>query len=352
MIVTVGLVVIAFLLIFLPRMSAPSLVSSLTPPLPPPTVTLAPLPFVSTPITPSNSSITLLFVGDIMLDRNVAKRTKMAHDPLYLFRKFPSDWLNSADFTVANLEGPVTNIRRPPEKSIDFMFDPSVLLPLKSTGIDAVSQANNHALDQGSLGFNDSSKRLRDAGFLVFGHQVRDDEVAMATTTISGERFAFLGFNTTDNPLDETSALRVLNDARAMNEHVIVFMHWGVEYHHEPIQDQTNRAHWFIDHGADAVIGSHPHWVQGIESYEGRPIIYSLGNFVFDQDFSPETKQGLAVKLHFKNKELVVELIPIQVDQSQPRVVEGEEKQKRLDGIAKFSSPALYDRIVGGWIAF
>ncbi len=294
----------------------------------------------------------VLFVGDIMLDRNVARRSQEAHDLAYPFKKLPADWFNSFDYSVANLEGPVTDQRRPPDKTIDFQFDPAVIPVLKNEGIKAFSQANNHSLDQGSIGSADSHRRLQDAGFLVFGHEVEDGDVALATTTVNGAHFAFLGFNTTDNPLDEASALAVLGEARAQADHVIVFMHWGLEYHDRPEPEQRDRAHWFIDHGADAVIGSHPHWVQGIESYKNHPIVYSLGNFIFDQDFSTETRQGLAVALTFRSSEIDVQPIPVQIDLSQPEIVSGAEKTKRLESLADISEADLKDQILGGTVAF
>ena len=134
-------------------------------------------------VTPKEQPIRLVFVGDIMLDRNVARRSHEAHDPMYPFRRLPEHWFDSFDYAIANLEGPVTDKRRLPDKSIDFLFATSVIPVLQATGIDAFSQANNHALDQGEIGWRDSRARLQAAGFLVFGHEVRDDEIALATTT-------------------------------------------------------------------------------------------------------------------------------------------------------------------------
>lgn len=294
----------------------------------------------------------LLFVGDMMLDRNVRVRSASAHDLSYPFRHLPESWFASFDFAVANLEGPVTDKRRPPEKSIDFQFDPSVVAVLKDQGLDALDQANNHALDQGETGFQDSVSRLRDAGFLVFGHQVKDNAISMATTTIRGKQFTFLGFNITDNPLDRVAVTADMSAAKKLSDVVIVMMHWGQEYKNKPESSTVDLAHWLIDQGADVVIGGHPHWVQGIESYKNHPIVYSLGNFIFDQDFSVETRQGLAVELDVTDRGYVLKPIPIQIDQSQPRVVEGEEKQKRLEALAHISNVSLKDQILAGVMEF
>ncbi len=292
--------------------------------------------------------VTLLFVGDIMLDRTVAIRSQKAKDIAYPFRKLPSHWFDEVDYAIANLEGPVTSERRPPEKIIDFQFDPIIIPILKEQGIDAVSQANNHSLDQGREGAKDSHARLQDAGILVFGDQVRDDDIALATTTIRGKRFAFVGFNTTDNTLDADAASTTLAHARESTDYVLAFMHWGPEYKDRPSDSMVQEAHWLIDHGVDAVIGGHPHWVQGIVTYKNKPIVYSLGNFIFDQDFSVETRQGLAVKITFLEDQLTLEPIPLQIDLSQPRLVEGEARLTRLRHLADISDEALRGQIRGG----
>lgn len=300
----------------------------------------------------ATTSPRMLFVGDLMLDRSVVTRTKVSKSSSYPFDRLPKDWLASFEYTVVNLEGPVTDKRRLPEKSIDFVFDPATIPVMKEAGIDAFSQANNHALDQGREGATDSRRRLQEAGFTVFGDQVNDGDIALATTTVKGLKLGLVGFNTTDNLLDEQAAIATMAKARVKSDHVIVYMHWGIEYRDRPTDDMRRRAQWFIDQGADAVIGSHPHWVQGIESYKGRPIVYSLGNFVFDQDFSPQTRQGLAIALQFQASTTLLALIPLQIDLSQPRLVDSDERIKRLEGLAKISEEGLAEQIKAGMVSF
>lgn len=305
-------------------------------------------PVVTSTIPVASKESSVLFVGDVMLDRKVSLLSKKAKDLGYPFRQLPEGWFNQADFTVANLEGVLTSKRLPPEKSIDFQFDPAALPFLQETGIDAFSQANNHTLDQGRVGADDARARLRAGGFLVFGDQVHDDDVALATTTIRGETFAFLGFNTTDNPLDKIAAAAVLEKAHQEAQHVLVFMHWGTEYVDHAPTAVVDESHWLIDHGADVVIGGHPHWVQGIYTYKGKPIVYSLGNFVFDQDFSQKTQEGLAIKLLFEKNGVNIQPIPIKIVKSQPSVVEGEEKTKRLLELSEISQTDLREQIKKG----
>ncbi len=302
--------------------------------------------------TPEQFGARLVFVGDIMLDRNVADRTRLSGNPNYPFLKLPSGWFDSFDFAAANLEGPVTDLRRAPEKSIDFMFDPSVLPILKAQGLDAFSQANNHALDQGAAGYEDSVRRLSDAGFLVFGHQVSDGVLSLATTTVRGIKIAFVGYNTTDNSIDKEEAGPLIQQAARDADVVIAVMHWGAEYKDRPQAGTIVDAHWLIDQGADAVIGGHPHWAQGFSSYKGKPIAWSLGNFIFDQDFSTQTRQGLAVALTIKNGKLTLEPMPIQINQSQPSLATGEDLAKRLQSLANISDEDLRDQIRAGKMEF
>lgn len=308
-------------------------------------VVVPPIVFESATTT---ADLTMLVVGDIMLDRTVATRTTRSGDRSYPFRKLPTNWLSGFDVTIGNLEGPLTPTRRPPEKSIDFQFDPVWSSILKEQGFDAFSQANNHALDQGALGYADSVRRLREAGFTVFGHQVDDGLIALATTTVKGERLAFLGWNTTDNPINFTQAEEAIYRAKLQSDLVIAFLHWGQEYRDRPESDTVALAHWLIDHGVDVVIGGHPHWVQGISSYKGKPIVWSLGNFVFDQDWSKETQQGLTVALRVTDMEIGIQPFPVSIKLSQPALEEGEVLSARLNALARISDPEFREPIQTG----
>ncbi len=302
----------------------------------------------------ADGSARLLIVGDIMLDRNVARRTRESGNPAYPFAKLPPGWFASYDYAIANLEGPVTDRRRSPEKTIDFLFDPTVIPVLQAQGLDAFSQANNHALDQGNAGYGDSVRRLREAGFLVFGHQVADDAIALATTTLRATRYAFVGYNTTDNPLNREEAAPVIASAKGEADIVIAYLHWGNEYRNRPDASSVELAHWLIDQGVDVVIGGHPHWTQGFSVYKGKPIAWSLGNFIFDQDFSLETRLGLGVVVSFERhqgsgiKNLGLQLVPIQIDASQPHLLEGADRAKRLEYLASISDPELAGQIRAG----
>jgi poly-gamma-glutamate synthesis protein (capsule biosynthesis protein) len=232
---------------------------------------------------------------------------------------------------------------------LDFAFDPSVAATLRNVGFQALSQANNHQLDQGRDGAKESREALQRVGISVFGDQVKDD-AAVATTIIDarGTRVALLGFNITDNPLDKPAAEKALTDARASADLVIVMPHWGVEYESTPQPSVRDLGHWFVNHGADVVIGSHPHWMQSVEVYNGHPIAYSLGNFVFDQDWSKETNEALTLSLEIGKTSHVLRFHPIRLERSQPRFLDGEDRRLRLEHLAEISDPILRGSILDG----
>ena len=319
--------------------------------------------FANGPIKDQETT-TVLFLGDIMLDREVRariSRSKAADYPFSTIQGQEGRFFEGQDLVVANLEGPVTKTLRSPEKTIDFAFDPSVVPLLKNIGIDAVSQATNHTLDQGRAGADDSRALLAKGGIAVFGDQVKD-EAAYSMTIMdvrgrsesgeraTGKKVALLGFNDSDRPVDREKAGAAIAEAKGKADRVIVMVHWGNEYQAKPNARQSSLAHWFVDEGADAVIGGHPHWMQSVEVYQDRVIAYSLGNFVFDQDWSVETREGLAAGLVLDQDETKLYLYPIHIEKSEPKLLTGDARKARLERLASISDPALREEITGGMI--
>ncbi|MBI5654736.1 CapA family protein [Candidatus Uhrbacteria bacterium] len=298
---------------------------------------------------------TILFVGDMMFDRTVATRSKAGGGFDYPFRRIgnlKNGVMGEYDLVIGNLEGPVNKTKHASTKSIVFSFNPAVLPVLKDVGFDAVSQANNHTLDQGRDGAEESLQHLAKAGIGAFGDQTRQDATSsMGILESSGRKFAFIGFNDTDVRLNKKTAEGVLDKALRQADFVIVCMHWGNEYKAKPTTSQVSLAHWFIERGASAVIGGHPHWMESVEVYRGKPIVYSLGNFIFDQDWSKETNYGLAVGLDVAENASELKLFPIKIEKSQPFLLTGTERQTRLDRLAEISDTKLADEIKRGTIS-
>ena len=307
--------------------------------------------FAPGPIQPE-TNLTLLFTGDMMFDRNVAARSKAAGSLAYPFDKLHGQedrFFEGQDLVIPNLEGPVTPTRRDPVKSIDFAFDPAIVPVLKKIGIDAVSQSNNHSLDQGRLGAQESRKYLEAGGIIPFGDETREDaSSSVAVIERRGQKVALVGFTSMESPLDKSIAAQTIAYAKSRAPHVIVFMHWGQEYQAKPNAYQVELGHWFVDQGVETVIGSHPHWMESVERYHGHLIAYSLGNCIFDQDFSSETTYGLIVGLTLTPAGDELHLFPISINLSQPEVLVGDRRSQRLAHLASISDPSLRTQIENG----
>ena len=264
-------------------------------------------------------AVSILHFGDIMLNRGVSAQIKK-HGQEYIFEKLAGTeerFFSGVDIVTGNLEGPFVASRIPTTKSIAFRFDPALIPMLKQYNFSLFSLANNHSLDMGSAGFAESKEHLDAAGIAYYGRQFGVDNTSYTVQDVGNTRIGFVGFNDTNTQINEQKAQDIITQAGEESDHVVVNIHWGVEYNTVSHPRQRHLAHMFIDAGADAVIGHHPHVVQEMEIYKKRPIFYSLGNTVFDQYFSVETQTGLAVGIVFEEHAMCFTLIPLQSELSQ-----------------------------------
>jgi len=298
---------------------------------------------------PEEKTTSLVFGGDVMLGRSVSTRISK-NGAEYVFEKI-KDLVSAADFAVANLEGPVTKLNLDPSNRMRFRFDPSMAQLLAMTGFNAVSLANNHGLDQGSKGFSDTEKNLAAAEVGYFGNASGDDG-SVLTFMVNDHRFAIIGSQDVYRKIDPEVIGEKIAAAKAQGDFVIVYPHWGEEYKHEENSRQKELAHAFVDAGADMVVGSHPHVIQGIEIYKDKPIFYSLGNLVFDQYFSAETQEGLMLRLNVSTSGKTIDLLPYEIPQSQPVFAEREVADRMLTDLASWSDSGLEDEILNGAIIF
>lgn len=289
---------------------------------------------------------TVLFMGDIMLGRNVAMQmSKNGTD--YPFAKI-KDTVTAASFAIANLEGPVTKINNAPANNMRFHFDPILASFLNATGFDAFSLANNHGLDQGAKGETDTEANLTAAGLKYFG-DVSSDNGPILRFETNGQKISVIGLHDVYRKVDPVAVAATIAAEKQASNIVIVYPHWGDEYQHQQNARQTDLAHAFIDAGADLVIGSHPHVIEGAEVYKGKLIFYSLGNLIFDQYFSADTQQGVALRLNIGATGLIsVDLLPYEIPQSQPTFASGDAKAKLLQSIASWSVSSLKNQIISG----
>lgn len=267
-------------------------------------------------------SINFLFFGDLMLDRYVRELISR-HGLAHLFSLLEEEsFTKDYDYVFANLEGAVTNdgLHYPPELLYDFAFEPKTIAKLKDYNFNIFNLANNHLADQGRRGINETYQNLSDLGFYYFG--CRDGDISdnlefiefkrhedivldesncsLIITEKKSRKIGWLGFSIVYQTIEHSLILDIIERAKNEVDFLIISPHWGQEYQLKANSSQRDLARKMIDSGADLIIGHHPHVIQDYENYNGSYIFYSLGNFIFDQYFSPETQEGLAVSIELK----------------------------------------------------
>lgn len=289
------------------------------------------------PKEPSKTSI--VAVGDIMLSRHVGTKIRNASDPTLPF-KYTANILKGGDIAFANLESPFYDQGAPVTEGMVFKAEPNTIEGLIFAGIDVVSLANNHFGNQGNKGMKYTFDWLTSHNISYSGGGSTISEAKKCTSVErNGLKFCFLSYvdmSATGTPeiytadetypglnpyYDSTNIEADIASAKQKYDVVIVSFHWGTEYQTKQNQRQIDIAHRAIDAGASLILGHHPHVVEPYEQYKNGYIFYSLGNFVFDQMWSEETKKGEIAKIQFKDKEIEkVEVVPITIyDYNQPR---------------------------------
>lgn len=256
------------------------------------------------------STISLTFVGDMMLDRgvrsSVQKNFNGNYDALFAF----TDYLKNSDIVIGNLEGPASDQGKNVGSRFSFRMDPIIIKTLAQVPFHGLSLANNHAGDWTVHAFADTINRLRENAIIPIGiKETKSSPVTPAVFTRQGITVAVFGCTdvgpawlvaTETRPgivlCNDSELLPAISDARTMYDSVIITPHWGEEYVGFSKRQETLAKGW-IDAGAHAVIGHHPHVIQATQWYNNGFIAYSLGNFIFDQYFSPETMQGMVVTM-------------------------------------------------------
>jgi poly-gamma-glutamate synthesis protein (capsule biosynthesis protein) len=286
------------------------------------------------PIKTSNKVFLVAF-GDIMLGRAV--RAAMDKNGLeYPFAKMDNNYLRINDLLIANLEGPVTKNAVRTTEGMSFGFFPDVVPVIKKYHFDIVSQANNHTLDKRQEGWNESMGHLRDGGVMAFGYPKEITEDSVQKLSIRGQKIAFLGLEEVNFKINDDKAVETVKTLTDEGYKVIPFIHMGIEYKHTPTDRQKNVMHKLIDAGAVAVIAHHPHVVESFENYNGHPIVYSLGNAIFDQYWSADTQVGLSIGMEISDNETKTFLMPIKLPKSQFQLMDEEQKNNFLSEMSNY----------------
>jgi poly-gamma-glutamate synthesis protein (capsule biosynthesis protein) len=289
---------------------------------------------------------TMTMVGDIMLGRRVGAASP--EDPGRALGPM-SRRLARADITVGNLESTLS-MAGPPQQDDSFAADPAVVPALLAAGFDLVSMANNHTGDYGPTALVETFDRLRQRGLRSVGAGPNLEQ-ARSPVILRRDKltFAFLAFNAIGEtpratahrpgaveirmqprtgPLNESDVRHLSTEIGRLSKWVdviTVIPHWGDQYTHVPVRDQRRVGRALVDAGADLVAGGHPHWVQGVQPHRGTLIVHSLGNFVFDMDFSEETQEGVMLDLVFWGGDVkAARFVPYVIGPDfAPRVVKG-----------------------------
>lgn len=215
------------------------------------------------------------------------------------FTKGLNNIFKEDDLSTVNLETALTNASKKAIKTFRFKGSPSYAKILSLSGIEAVNLANNHSHDYLQKGYEDTINSLKQQKIGYFGY---NDQFV---TTIKGVKIGVLGYEGwNDSP---NLRIKINNDIQNLKKNgvkiILIHFHWGIERDYVPNSTQRNLAHYAIDHGADLIVGHHPHVIQGIEDYKGKFIVYSLGNFMFGGNKNPKDKDTFVFQqiFHLKN---------------------------------------------------
>ena len=293
----------------------------------------------------------MTFVGDVLLARDVADRIE-EHEIDYPFKG--SSELFEVAYVVGNFEAAVPEIHQPSlTGELRFSVDRSHLESLVNARFTHLSLANNHSLDFKEEGLAGAKTELELRGISALGQPNEVSSSSLAYLDLAGIPIALLTLNAVGGYPEESQWKPELTKAQFGSQFQIVYIHWGEEYQTTSSKAQQALAHSLIDAGVDLIIGHHPHVVQEIEKYKDGIIIYSLGNFVFDQYFDEEVQTGLSAKLAFEEGTASIELIPVTSLNSpaQPQIMGTKERLIFLEKLAKRSSPELAEAILAGHIS-
>jgi poly-gamma-glutamate capsule biosynthesis protein CapA/YwtB (metallophosphatase superfamily) len=302
--------------------------------------------------------ITLAFAGDTLFDWSV-HTTVQTHGADYPFQYVKKD-IEDADFAIVNLETAVTTFtENDPVQLYNFRADPKALEGIKNTGFDLVSLANNHAMDYKLQGFKDTMKWLKEYDLPFVGAGNNEEEAYSAhEVSIHGKKIKIIAasrflpsvswYAGKDKPgianaYQQDKVIQAIEKENVDADFLFVFIHWGVEKNNLPEEWQRRFARDMIDAGADGIIGSHPHVLQGFEYYQDKPIAYSLGNFLFPNYVSGKSAQTGVLKLQIVKDEISLAFKPYYIKNDQIINLTDEGEKELLEYISGISFDVVQD---------
>ncbi len=306
-------------------------------------------PTVGEIIEHDNRSEPVVFTGDVLLARNVEVLTRRKGNS-YPFLHSQSIFLD-ANTIIGNFESAILKKHTPtPAYVTTFSTDVTLLPLLSEAGFSHVTLANNHSYDYGAETFTHTVTALTDAAIAPFGHPLNSSSSLTTTFTSGDYTVGLLGLNAVFTKIDWDAVIPAVAELSKMSDYQVAYIHWGDEYVLKHNATQEEIAKKLIDLGIDAVIGHHPHVTQDIQLHNGKPIFYSLGNFLFDQYFSVDVQQGLVLRMLLSTSTVEFALVPVSSEGtlSQPHRMNEPELGFFLRNLARRSDPALTENIVAG----
>lgn len=302
-------------------------------------------------------TITLAFVGDVLLGSTV-ENLLIEHGYEYPYQ-YMKAVLQQADFTLANLETPVTDRGEPLDKQYAYRSHPDVLPAFKEAGFDIVNLANNHILDYQVDGLMSTLRHLQNEDIYYVGAGENIDEAFQPVVVEKdGVKVAVLGFSRVvpdgswkaaenrpgvASTYNYTKPIEAIENAAKTADIVVVLAHWGDEREDFPNEYQKELARRYIDAGADVIVGSHPHVLQGIEFYNGKWIAYSLGNFIYttrddgQEDTYKTWESGVLEAECDKNGDCQLQIIPVYNKWALPKPMEEDDAAALIQRLNEIS---------------
>jgi poly-gamma-glutamate synthesis protein (capsule biosynthesis protein) len=294
-------------------------------------------------------SLTIYAVGDIMLGEQAlcynfgVKSIIKNKGADYLFKDV-KDIFRNGDIVFGNLEAPISiHTDKNGFKSNFFRAEPNVIEGLKNANFNVLSVANNHIMEHGDRAFLSTVSLLKENNITPVGVANKTEILE-----IDGYKIAIMAYSFIEDFISKplynkiSSEMRILEDVkniRSSVDLVIVSLHWGYEYIPFPSPEQVEIGRKLIDCGAEIILGGHPHVLQSYEIYRGKPIAYSLGNFIFDHTYIKSTRESIIakIKVDMNTKDINIDIIPVTCDPKEyyPTIAGDKDRDKILNHISE-----------------
>jgi poly-gamma-glutamate synthesis protein (capsule biosynthesis protein) len=307
----------------------------------------------------NESKPSLVFVGDAMLGRKVGENIEKKGKEIYI--NAIQNVLKNYTFKILNLECVFTESNNPRDKQFVFKVKPDLAEILHQGGITHVITANNHSLDFGLIGFEENQKHLKNVNIIAINDIQHFSNYPETKIMLSKKEVFIYAISQINDAIADSlvafndrfsKLIKTVQEKKASNKNafIVISLHWGHEYHEKAWEYQRKMAIKLIQAGADALIGHHPHIVQNIEFILNKPVFYSVGNFIFDQN-RKNTNKGIAVILTFDEKENpIFRIKPFLIKNTIPTEMNEEESSNFRTEILRISPDIFLEKNNDEWL--